>query len=225
MTNQNPMYSHGFNIAKLLCDFVKFAEARAQYPVKLLMRDAEPISYTAKKLTKLGLAKTEKWQDVILDRAMMTYAFKPKYSFEHENSENIKLYLEQNGIMQNHTQIDTGYLGSIPKAIYNFNPNIKVQSIYIYGNNNVARNKEPHFHGSSKVFIRSNTTAPCLVLERAPKLYDIDLNNFVKRNDTVVFAPNFCCENFKNHKAYYAGLDDGIENWKDNLITSCHVRQ
>ena len=226
--NKNDMNAHGYLVSGLLFGFIRFIEKNAKYPIKFLMRDAGPMLFTANKLKKCGISKLESYEEVYLTRNVVGLYTREKPCEEHLQKKQwlISKYLEQHGINENHTQVDTGVLGTIPKALYGQNKKRKIQSLYFSSGRDIkydGNGEKPWFCGMSDAFLRYSTggasrwdinTYAAPILECSPKKCDVAVADFrLNENGKVVFEPKlFQGEKINDYKNYYQGIDDGLND-------------
>ncbi|MDR1476502.1 MAG: hypothetical protein LBI17_00015 [Rickettsiales bacterium] len=112
----------GYVLAPLFAHVVDWTLENAAYPVKVALRDGEPVFRAARKLYDTRLEKYRPladWREVYLTRSLM----------KDENGELRAKYFEQNGLDRPFTMLDTGYAGSIWEKCKNLG--IECQPLFI----------------------------------------------------------------------------------------------
>jgi len=199
MNLSDHFYASGYVMSKMLCDFVKMANERARFPVKVLLRDGIIFADVREQLGNLGALDTSKpWECVNVSREVMENYAKPL------RSENLARYFSQHGLDKNCTLVDTGIHGTISKALKH-ETRKKVQTLFLAKIGN-PRNCYGYLNGK----IRSDTDI-AVALENLPHKYE------------SFFGREFICDNgkispllhenklSKNQIATRAGFDNGLK--------------
>ena len=191
----------GYITAELYATFARWVAQKAVYPVKIALRDGEPIDMAAQFLHKEGIIDASDWSAVHLNAVNSV-----KYAYYAEDYPMNAKYLKQEGIDKDFTFVDVGVMGEIPAKLSKVGHN-DIQTLFLNGRllSNAPDPKE--------TFVPNNWRT---LLEFLPKKYQ-RLNgenaDFAEVDGTVVpvLRPNKTLEQMCN-MSFCDGLAAGLND-------------
>ncbi|MCL2570441.1 MAG: hypothetical protein FWE16_04530 [Firmicutes bacterium] len=179
------MRATGFSLAQLYYAFVQWAHKKAEYPVKVALRDGAPIIHTADWLNKQSITDTTDWSPVWLNEFTTYSYFNDQVPLK--DIPNIKRYFAQEGLNKPFTYVDTGYSGTLTELFDDARPH-RLQTLFLAGSTDFL---QPNLKKSREAFLNENKLEQ-LLKRTFKKDMPIELSY---DND---FYENFCIVLFEN---------------------------
>jgi len=122
--------SYGYVLAQLYQSYVKWVEKNRHHEAKVSMRSGYPIMHAAQWLGEHGLVKCDEWDEIWLNRRIMTLMSLGKV---YKGYDEILEYIKQQGFDKPFTFVDNGYDGSITQSFEGCNINKEIQTLLMLG--------------------------------------------------------------------------------------------